>query len=166
MLEVKVAYHQTSYENKTTSCTYKSHNITCCMSFGAYKLILLQSHTTYSNLSMHKPKSVGDSGDLCLTPMQFQAYTWVLWMITLSMRKYTAFGWAWSKEIVHVSHMVQWLRSPYGCSSVGKVAQWRPGGHGFTLTSSECMKSVIERWENWVSNPRRSGCQCNNLPLW
>ena len=21
--------------------------------------------------------------------------------------------------------------SPNGCSSVGKVAQWRPGGHGF-----------------------------------
>ena len=21
--------------------------------------------------------------------------------------------------------------SPDGCSSVGKVAQWRPGGHGF-----------------------------------
>ena len=44
-------------------------------------------------------------------------------------------------------------RDPDGCNLVGKVAQWRPGGHGFNpyiphwhLVNEEiCMKYVIKR---------------------
>ena len=48
------------------------------------------------------------------------------------------------------------------------VAQWRPGGgHGFnpvhsTMASSELRDMyevyIIERWEIWVSNPKRRAC--------
>ena len=49
------------------------------------------------------------------------------------------------------------------CSSVGKVAEWRPGGHGLNPYiwqwhlewNKRCLWSNRE-WEIWVSNPRCS----------
>ena len=57
-----------SYEKITMSSAYKSNKITCCISFGASNLYSLATlFTTSSNLSMPKPKSVGDNGHSCVS---------------------------------------------------------------------------------------------------
>ena len=65
---------------------------------------------------------------------------------------------------------------PDGCSSVGKVAQWRPGGHGLNSQMDVAqlvrlpngdqvvMGSTPTFHSGWVSNPRRSACS-GLLPL-